>query len=137
MGDVYRAVDDRLGRQVAIKLLPKQMRGDRRSRARMLREARAAGQLNHPGIVTLYDIGEFEGRTYLVMELVEGRPFTAVVEEGVRWRRALELVAEVADALGVVHARGVFHRDIKPANLMAVSYTHLRAHETPEHLVCR
>jgi Tol biopolymer transport system component/predicted Ser/Thr protein kinase len=118
MGDVYRAVDDRLGRQVAIKLLPKQMRGDRRSRARMLREARAAGGLNHPGIVTLYDIGEVEGRTYLVMELVEGRSFTAVVEEGVRWRRALELVAEVADALGAVHARGVFHRDIKPANLM-------------------
>jgi Tol biopolymer transport system component/tRNA A-37 threonylcarbamoyl transferase component Bud32 len=118
MGDVYRAVDERLGRQVAIKLLPKEMRGDRSRRARMLREARAAGGLNHPGIVTLHDIGEYEGRTYLVMELVEGKPLSTLAKEGIPWRDAVELVAGAADALGAAHDRGVFHRDIKADNLM-------------------
>jgi Tol biopolymer transport system component/tRNA A-37 threonylcarbamoyl transferase component Bud32 len=118
MGDVYRAIDERLGRQVAIKLLPKEMRGDRSRRARMLREARAAGGLNHPGIVTLHDIGEFEGRTYLVMELVEGKAFSTLAIEQIPWREAVELVAGAADALGAAHDRGVFHRDIKADNLM-------------------
>jgi eukaryotic-like serine/threonine-protein kinase len=85
----------------------------------MLREAQAAGALNHPGIVTLHDVGEVDGRTYLVMELVAGRSFAQLLGTpgGVPWRRALELTAAAADALAVAHARGILHRDVKSDNL--------------------
>jgi Tol biopolymer transport system component len=118
MGQVFRAVDQKLGRQVALKLLPAEVAGDAGWEARMLREARAAGQLNHPGIVTLHDIEHDGGRTFLVMELVHGERLSDLATQGVPWRRAVELAAGIADALGAAHALGILHRDIKTENVM-------------------
>ncbi len=118
MGEVYRAVDQRLGREVALKMLPRDVEGDADWQTRLLREAQAVSSLNHPGIVTLFDITAADGRSFLVMELVLGEPFAAVARRGVAWRRALTLVADVADALAAAHTLGILHRDIKSDNLM-------------------
>jgi len=120
MGEVYLARDERLDRPVALKVLSSARTLDPEARGRMLREARAASALRHPGIVTVYDIGEHEGRTYIAMEYVEGE----TLEEVVRRRgplppaEAVDLVAKIADALATAHDAGVLHRDIKSANLM-------------------
>jgi Tol biopolymer transport system component len=118
MGEVYRAVDQRLGREVAIKMLPREVEGDPDWQTRLLREAQAASALNHPGIVTLYDIAADEGRAFLVMELVIGEPCSALARRGVPWRRALELTAAVADALAAAHGSASSTRDVKSDNLM-------------------
>jgi Tol biopolymer transport system component len=118
MGQVFRARDERLGREVALKMLPAELASDANFQARLMREARAASALNHPGIVTLYDIQSYQERTFLVMELVDGESFTKLARRGVDWRRAVGLVAGVADALAAAHARGILHRDIKSDNLM-------------------
>jgi len=120
MGEVYRAVDQRLGREVALKVLPREVEGDAGWQARLLREAQAASALNHPGIVTLHDIGSADGRTFLVMELVDGEPAGRLARRGVTWRRALTIVADVAEALAAAHALGILHRDIKSDNLMVL-----------------
>src|SRR5687768_6009412 len=116
MGEVYRAVDERLGRNVAIKLLPQTHADEAASQARLVREAQAASHLNHPGIVTVHDVGVWRNRVYLVMELVEGKRFTELVRAGVTAREAVALVEQAAQALAVAHKRGILHRDIKPAN---------------------
>ena len=85
MGQVFRARDERLGREVALKMLPAELASDADFQARLLREARAASALNHPGIVTLYDLQSFEGRTFLVMELVEGESFSRWAASGMDW----------------------------------------------------
>src|SRR6185369_13163834 len=85
MGQVYRAVDQRLGREVALKMLPAELAGDADWQARLLREARAASALNHPGIVTLHDLETADGLTFLVMELVIGERFTDIARRGVAW----------------------------------------------------
>ena len=118
MGQVFRARDERLGREVALKMLPAELASDADFQARLLREARAASALNHPGIVTLFDLETYEGRTFLVMELVEGESFSKLARRGVEWKRACDLVASVADALALAHSRGILHRDIKSDNLM-------------------
>jgi serine/threonine protein kinase/Tol biopolymer transport system component len=122
MGEVYRAVDERLGREVALKLLPLGLAlgGERleRRHARLFREAQAASALSHPGIVTLFDVGTWRGRLYLVMELIVGERVSDLVARGVSVAEALRLCADAADALGAAHARGIFHRDIKSDNLM-------------------
>ena len=118
MGEVYRAVDQRLGREVALKMLPREVEGDPDWQTRLLREAQAASALNHPGIVTLYDIAADAGRAFLVMELVIGEPCSALARRGVPWRRAIELTAAVADALAAAHRLGILHRDVKSDNLM-------------------
>jgi serine/threonine protein kinase/Tol biopolymer transport system component len=115
MGEVWRAVDERLGRDVAIKLLARGRASPDRA-LRMLREAQAASALNHPGIVTVHDIGEIHGQPYLVMELVEGQRFSELGR--IAPEEALRLCALAADALGAAHARGILHRDIKSDNLM-------------------
>jgi serine/threonine protein kinase len=115
MGEVWRAVDERLGRDVAIKLLARGRASPERA-LRMLREAQAASGLNHPGIVTVHDIGEIDGQPYLVMELVEGRRFSDLGR--ITPAEALRLCALAADALGAAHERGILHRDIKSDNLM-------------------
>jgi serine/threonine protein kinase len=118
MGVVYRAIDERLGRPVAIKLLPLQD-GDRAEQlARLLREAQAAGNLSHPGIVTVHDVGAIDRQAYIVMELVDGQRFADVIAERPPLARALALVRQAAEALAAAHARGIHHRDIKPDNLM-------------------
>jgi serine/threonine protein kinase/Tol biopolymer transport system component len=117
MGEVWRAVDERLGRDVAIKLLARGRSSPERA-LRMLREAQAASGLNHPGIVTVHDIGEVNGHPYLVMELVEGKRFSDLGR--VEPAEALRLCALAADALGAAHERGILHRDVKSDNLMCL-----------------
>src|SRR5690242_10849011 len=109
MGEVYRAVDERLGRAVALKLLPKQRAENADMQARLLREAQAASALNHPGIVTVHDVGAWHGQVFMVMELVEGDRFSDLARGGLPVLEALRLVAEAADALGAAHAREILH----------------------------
>jgi serine/threonine protein kinase/Tfp pilus assembly protein PilF len=119
MGDVYRAEDTRLGRDVAIKVLPVASRDDPERRARFMTEARAASALRSPHIATIYDIGEHDGTVYLAMEYVEGETLSARVARGpLVVADGLDLASQVADALTEAHERGIVHRDIKSANVM-------------------
>jgi non-specific serine/threonine protein kinase len=119
MGEVYRAEDLRLGRSVALKFLPQAVKADPDSRARLLNEARAASLLNSPNIAVTYDIGEFAGTDFIVMEYVAGELLSARLQAGpLPIREAVDIAMQVADALDEAHARGIVHRDIKPANLM-------------------
>jgi tetratricopeptide (TPR) repeat protein/predicted Ser/Thr protein kinase len=119
MGQVFRARDTRLGRPVAIKVIRAE-RGQRPDfRIRFQREARATAALNHPHICTLYDVGEQEGTSYLVMEYVEGQTLAARLREGpLPLDQLLRCAAQVSQALAAAHERGIIHRDLKPANLM-------------------
>jgi eukaryotic-like serine/threonine-protein kinase len=122
MGVVYEAEDTRLGRRVAIKVLPAEACCDPLAMDRFLREARIISSLNHPHICTLHDIGEHEGEQYMVMELIEGEPLKARIARGpLPVDEAIELGLQIADALDAAHARGVVHRDIKPANLFVTT----------------
>jgi len=119
MGEVWLAEDTRLGRQVALKLLPARLARDPELARRLTQEARAASALNHPNIVTVHDVGEHEGRFYVVSEYVEGvslrermRPGLLLINE------AVEIACQMAEALGAAHAKGIVHRDIKPENIM-------------------
>jgi tetratricopeptide (TPR) repeat protein len=119
MGEVYRAQDLRLGRDVALKFLPQALKSDPESRARLLNEARAASMLRSPHIAVTYDIGEHGGTDFIVMEFVEGELLSARVAQGpLLVREAVEIGAQVADALDEAHGRGIIHRDIKSANLI-------------------
>jgi serine/threonine-protein kinase len=120
MGEVWRARDDMLGRDVAVKILRTEYAADHAFRARFRAEARTAGSLSHGGIAAVYDYGEAPGLAYLVMELVPGEPLSAtILREGpLGSRRTLDVVAQAARALHAAHQRGVVHRDVKPANLM-------------------
>jgi pentatricopeptide repeat protein len=120
MGVVYKAEDLRLGRLVALKFLPDEFAGDPRVIERFRREARAVSALNHPNICTLHDITEADGRTFLVMELLEGRNLREIIlENGAlpldRW---LAVAIDVADGLAAAHEKGILHRDLKPANVV-------------------
>jgi eukaryotic-like serine/threonine-protein kinase len=119
MGEVYRARDARLGREVAVKVLPGEISADRRRLGRFEKEARAASSLNHPNIVTIYDIGSSESVSFIAMELVEGKTLRELLVSGpVALRRLLSLAAQIADGLARAHAAGIVHRDLKPENLM-------------------
>jgi eukaryotic-like serine/threonine-protein kinase len=119
MGEVYRAEDLRLGRQVALKFLPTGLKSDPESRARLLNEARAASMLRSPNIAVTYDIGEDGGTDFIVMEYVDGELLSALVAKGpLPMRDVVEVGLQVADALDEAHTRGIVHRDIKSANLM-------------------
>ena len=119
MGEVYRARDTRLGREVAIKVLPTERLSDPHRRARLVQEARAASALNHPNIVTIYEIESAEGVDFIVMELVPGKTLDALIpRHGMRLGEALRIAIPLADALAAAHAAGIVHRDLKPANVM-------------------
>nr|QIQ10691.1 Serine/threonine-protein kinase PknD [uncultured bacterium] len=119
MGEVYRARDARLGRDVAIKVLPGEVASDPERRARFEREARAVAALDHPHICGIYDVGEANGTHYLVMPLLEGQTLAARLERGpLPLADALTIASEIADALDRAHRQGIVHRDLKPANVM-------------------
>ena len=119
MGEVYRARDNRLGRDVAIKVLPAHFCSDPVRRQRFEREARTISSLNHPHICVLHDIGHQDGMDYLVMEYVEGETLEKRLEKGpLPVEQVVKIGAEVADALGRAHRSGVVHRDLKPGNIM-------------------
>src|SRR5256885_860780 len=110
MGEVYRARDTRLGREVAIKLLPEGLASDRDRLSRFEQEARSASALNHPNIVTIYEIGNADSVSYIAMELVQGRTLRELVLVGpVPARRLLGLAAQIADALARAHEAGIVH----------------------------
>jgi len=118
MGVVYRAEDVRLGRSVAVKFLPGSLSLDPDSVQRFRIEARAASSLNHPHICTVHDIGEFEGRDFIVMEALEGLTLKHRISQGpLEIDEIVAFGVQIADALGAAHGRGIVHRDIKPANL--------------------
>jgi len=120
MGDVYRAHDRRLSRDVALKVLRSAVTPDHVER--LSREARAAGSLNHPNIVAVFDVGMHDGVPYVVSELLEGRSLGQRLEEGrLSYRRALEYGIHIAQALGAAHAKGICHRDVKPENVFITS----------------
>src|SRR5262245_47625801 len=119
MGEIYRARDTRLQRDVAIKVLPDDLASSPDRLARLEREATIAAGLNHPNIVTLHSIEEFEGTRFITMELVEGRSLSALIAPGgLPVPQLLDLGVAVADALVAAHEKGVVHRDLKPANVM-------------------
>ena len=119
MGEVYRARDPRLKREVAIKTLPPGFAGDRDRIARFEREARAASALNHPNIVSVYDIGKKGGVSFIVSELVEGETLAAVIgHEPLPLRKLIEVGTQICEGLAAAHAAGVIHRDLKPGNIM-------------------
>jgi serine/threonine protein kinase len=118
MGEVYRASDTRLGRDVAIKVLPASFSADPDRLRRFEQEARAAGALNHPNILTIYDVGTHEGAPFLVTELLEGETLRRrLAESPIPLRRALDFAVQIASGLAAAHEKGIVHRDLKPENL--------------------
>jgi len=118
MGEVYRARDARLGREIAIKVLAEARRGTPQSARALEEEARLAGSLNHPNVLTVHDIGEHAGAPFLVTELLEGETLRTRLEAGpIRRREALAIALQIARGLAAAHAKGIVHRDLKPENL--------------------
>jgi len=123
MGEVFEAEDIRLGRRVALKFLPGSFAGDPLALERFQREARAASALSHPGICTIFDIGEWEGRPFLALELLEGSTLhQRVARQPVPFDDLLDWAIQIGSALAAAHAKGIVHRDIKPANLFITTH---------------
>jgi len=119
MGEVYRAKDTRLGREVAIKILPAEFSSNQNRMERFEQEARAASALNHPNIITVHDVGVQNGNSYIAMELVDGKSLREMLQAGsLPIKRAVSLAAQVADGLAKAHEAGIVHRDLKPENIM-------------------
>src|SRR5271170_5330113 len=118
MGEVYRARDARLNRDVAIKILPASFSADRERLQRFSQEARAAAALNHPNILSIFDIGEERGAPYVVSELLEGETLRERLRTGpLPTRRVIDYAVQVAKGLPAAHEKGIVHRDLKPENL--------------------
>ena len=119
MGEVYLAEDLKLARKVAIKFLPPALMADEQARRRLLREARAVAALDHPNICTIYEVGEEAGRSFIVMQYIEGETLAERIKrERLELNEALAIAIQVAEALQEAHRHGIIHRDIKPQNLM-------------------
>ena len=119
MGEVYRARDARLGRDVAVKIMPEEVSGDPQRAIRFEREARAASALNHPNIISVYDVGREGDTAYIVSELVDGESLRHAIAQGpLPARRVIEIATQMAEGLAAAHAAGIVHRDLKPENVM-------------------
>jgi len=119
MGEVYRAMDTKLGREVALKVLPAELAASPERLERFRREAKALAALDHPGIVTVYSVEEADGLHFLTMQLLEGQPLDRLIPEGgMPQDRLLAIAASLSDALAAAHEKGIVHRDLKPANVM-------------------
>ena len=118
MGEVYLARDPRLDRTVALKILPGELAADADRMQRFTREAKAASALNHPNVATIYDVGESDGISFIVMEHVEGETLLARISRRMTPPEVVDIAVQAADALDLAHAKGITHRDVKPANLM-------------------
>src|SRR6266576_5151405 len=118
MGEVYRALDEKLNRDVAIKVLPASLSQDQDRLLRFEQEAQAAGALNHPNILAVYDVGTHDGSPYIVSELLEGEELREQLNNGsLPQRKALDYAQQIAQGLAAAHERGITHRDLKPENL--------------------
>ncbi|MDX6306498.1 MAG: hypothetical protein QOI77_3467, partial [Blastocatellia bacterium] len=118
MGEVYRAHDARLDREVAIKVLPADFAADRDRLRRFEQEAKATSALNHPNILTVYDIGEHDGSPYIVAELLDGEELRDRLNEGsIPLRKVTEYAQQIVNGLSAAHEKGIVHRDLKPENL--------------------
>src|SRR6266480_2451053 len=126
MGEVYRAHDTRLGRDVAVKVLSRSLTHDPESLRRFEQEARAAGMLNHPNILAIYDIGSEGGQNFIVSELLEGESLRARIRHSpIPPRKALDYAAQIARGLAAAHERNIVHRDLKPENLFITRDGHV------------
>ncbi|HJT16771.1 MAG TPA: serine/threonine-protein kinase, partial [Thermoanaerobaculia bacterium] len=118
MGEVFRARDTRLGRNVAVKVLPQNFSSDSDRLRRFEIEARSASALAHPNIVTIYEIGSADGVSYIAMELVDGAPLRARMQGALALRPLLQIASQIAAGLAAAHENGIVHRDLKPENVM-------------------
>src|SRR5215470_11802708 len=119
MGEVYLAKQSSLGRQIAIKVLSSSSASDPERMRRFGQEARSASALNHPNIISIYDVGRDNNTAYIAMEFVDGRTLRALMESPpLTIKKALQIAAQIADGLAKAHAAGIIHRDLKPENIM-------------------
>ena len=122
MGEVYRAHDGRLGRDVAVKVLPAGLSADPERLRRFEQEARASAALNHPNILAVYDIGQHDGAPYIVSELLAGQTLRERLNDGaLPVRKAVEYAVQIAHGLGAAHEKGIAHRDLKPENIFVTT----------------
>jgi serine/threonine protein kinase len=127
MGEVYRAKDTRLDRDVAIKVLPECLANDADALARFEREAKAVAALSHPNILAIHDVGHVHGISFVVTELLEGETLRERLRRSaIPWRKAVEQVIAIADGLSAAHAKGVIHRDLKPENIFLTTAGHVK-----------
>src|SRR6267143_357291 len=119
MGEVYLALDAKLDRKVALKILPAELAANEDRMRRFVQEARAASALNHPNIITIYEISESDGVHFIAMEFVAGKTQGQLIgREGLKLNEALKYGIQIADAVAAAHAAGITHRDLKPGNIM-------------------
>jgi len=126
MGQVYRARDPRLGRDIAVKVLTAESRHNDEAVMRFEREARAVASLSHPNILSIHDFGSDEGIFFVVTELLQGRTLRDEMKTPISWRKAIEISAEIADGLSAAHSKAVVHRDLKPENIFLTADGHVK-----------
>jgi serine/threonine protein kinase len=127
MGVVYLAHDALLDRKVAVKFLPDSLKQDETARKRFVREARSAAALDHPFICAIHEVGEAEGKSFIVMEYLEGQTHRDRLQQGaVPLKQAMQWAVEIAEALAEAHEKGIIHRDLKPANIMLLRTGHAK-----------